>query len=91
MSPTYAQDAETGEYVLDEYGEPIVYEPRLTQEEADKLLALIESTDRLAEPDENILAIVREEAAPYFAGQKTAEEAAALIQSRASLYVSEQR
>ncbi len=91
MTPMYAVDPETGDNLLDENGELILQLEPVTQAEADQLLALIEDTDRLAEPDENILAIVREEAASYFAGQKTAEEAAALIQSRASLYVSEQR
>ena len=40
--------------------------------------------------DERLLNLIREEAEAYFAGRKTAEEAAAAVQKRASLYVSEQ-
>ena len=41
--------------------------------------------------DEALLQIVQEEAAPFFAGQKSARDVAGIIQSRAQLYVNETR
>ena len=41
--------------------------------------------------DDSMKAIITEGAAPFFAGQRSAEEAAKLIQSKAVLYVNEQR
>ncbi len=104
MTPEYQIDYETGEYVLDENGEKIevskggwgwgdlmieIY--AITQEEADQIMALIESADRTSTTDESIQNIVMEEAAAYFAGQKTAQDVAGLIQSRVNIYVNEQR
>ena len=50
---------------------------------------LIESTTRLESTDEALLEIVNAEALPFFYGEKTAEEAARIIQNRASLYLAE--
>ena len=47
-------------------------------------------TEKLARYDEQIFAVIRSEAEAYFAGQKTAEEAAGQIQSRLSIYLAEQ-
>ena len=47
---------------------------------------------RSAAPDmrsEEVLNIIMEEAEPYLAGEKTAEEAAQVIQNRMQLYMSE--
>ncbi len=63
----------------------------MTQEQADKLLAVVESTTRSVDMNASVAAIVREGAAAFFAGQKSAEETAHLIQSRVNLYVNEQR
>ena len=52
---------------------------------------LILTTTKVADYDQAILDIVTEQAAPYFAGQKTAEEVAKLVQSKANIYVNEQR
>ncbi|MCM1149533.1 MAG: extracellular solute-binding protein [Butyricicoccus sp.] len=103
MTPEYEKD-ENGNYVLDENGNKIevsqggwswgsitIEYRAITQEEADRILELINTTTKSRTSDESILEIVREEAAPFFAGQKTAEEAAKLIQNKASLYVNEQR
>ena len=43
----------------------------------------------LSKESEEIYSIISEEAAPYFAGQKSAEEVAKIIQSRIQIYVSE--
>ena len=50
---------------------------------------LIESTTRLESADEALLEIVNAESLPFFYGEKTAEEAAKIIQNRASLYLAE--
>ena len=39
----------------------------------------------------SIMDIVTEQAAAYFSGQKSAEEVAKLIQSKANIYINEQR
>lgn len=62
----------------------------ITQADAEKLRQLVYGTERLAHTDEALLSIIKTEAANYYAGYKTLDEAAALIQSRASLYMSEQ-
>ena len=41
--------------------------------------------------DEDVMEIIREEASYYFEGQRSAAEAADLIQRRVSIYVSENR
>ena len=63
----------------------------MTQEQADKLMELIESTDKVANYDSAIYDIVTEQAAGFFAGQKSAEEVAKLVQSKANIFVNEQR
>lgn len=104
MTPEYEKDAD-GNYVLDENGEKIeisrggmgmsdgsVYQIyALTQEQADKLLDVINGTDKVYDQNDAIYGIVSEQAAAYFAGQKSAEEVARLVQSKANIYVNEQR
>ena len=63
----------------------------MTQEEADEYMDIIANTTAtVANADEQLMAIISEEAEAFFNGQRTAEDAAAMIQSRASIYVSEQ-
>lgn len=62
-----------------------------TQEEIDKYLDLIERVDSTYRYDEKLMAIITEETAPFFAGQRSAAETASIIQSRAKIYVNEQR
>ena len=104
MTITYQTDSD-GNYILDENGEKVV-EPKatgwindettydidvLTQEQADQLMALYNSTNLISESDESILEIINEETAGYFAGQKTLDDTVRLIQNRVSLYVAEQK
>lgn len=63
----------------------------LTQEQADKIMDLIDRTDRIYTYDESLYNIISDSVAPYFAGQKTLDDTVNLIQSRVSLYVNEQR
>ena len=60
-------------------------------EEDSAVLALIDSTTSFVDYDQNVLDIISDEAAGYFAGSKTVEEASKLIQSRVSLYIQEQK
>ncbi len=61
----------------------------LTQEEVDCVKDIVLSAHKAAPVGEKIATIISEEASAYFAGQKTAEEVAKIIQSRASICVSE--
>lgn len=63
----------------------------LTQEDIDQIYAIIDGTTGLYTYDEEIMDIVAEEAAAYFAGDKEVAATAAMIQSRVNLYVQEQR
>ncbi len=104
MTPQYRTDAE-GNYLLDEEGNKIeedmggigfgdgqiVYFYALTQEQADKLLEVIESTTKVEDYNTSIFDIVSEQSAAFFAGQKSAEEVAKLVQSKANIFVNEQR
>ena len=63
----------------------------MTQSEAQQLWELLNQVEHTTFCDEKILEIVREEFAAVDAGDRSAAEAAALVQSRVSLYVSEQK
>jgi ABC-type glycerol-3-phosphate transport system substrate-binding protein len=97
MTPVYSEDPTTGEkteqpkttwgwdrdLTVDIYA--------LTQEEADQILDLINSTNKVYSYDQQMFDIIKESAAAFFAGQQSAEEVAQIIQSRCSLYVNEQK
>jgi len=63
----------------------------LTDEQAKTIDDLVNTTTKYANYNDSIYQIVLEQAAAYFAGQKSAEEVARLIQSKANIYVNEQR
>ncbi|MBQ6734658.1 MAG: extracellular solute-binding protein [Lachnospiraceae bacterium] len=86
-------DALTGETVyFDETyyvgGEEITIPP-LTKEEADMLMDFLEGVDVAYSYNETIMNIVQEEVKPFFAGQKSAQECARILQSRLQLYMDE--
>lgn len=104
MTLKYQTDSE-GNYVLDENGQKIV-EPKasywfeddrtynidvFTQEQIDQVMDLYNKTNLVMTYDQNILDIVKEETAGYFAGQKSLDDTVRLIQNRVSLYVAEQK
>lgn len=63
---------------------------KMTRADADKLLDFLSAIENLNEYDSAIMDIIKSECQAMFAGDKTPEETAKLIQSRASLYVAEQ-
>ena len=105
MTIQYQEDAE-GNAILDDEGNKIPI-PRygrwneetgeteevyaIDPEQIDQLRELIASTDRKANYDSDIFEIVSQEAAAFFQGQKSAEDVAKLIQSKANIFVNEQR
>lgn len=63
----------------------------LTDEEADKLFEYISSVNMAYYYDNSLNNIITEEAASFFAGQKSVEDVTKIIQSRAELYLNESR
>lgn len=104
MTPSYEKDAD-GNYKLDADGNKIPIPMisygtengvidfyALTQEQADKLYnAVISATSLYTYETDSIFDIVVEQSQAFFAGQKTAEDVAKLVQSKANIYVNEQR
>ena len=81
-----------GSYETMENGETVykdVY--ALTQEEIDQILGVISNTHSVYDYDQEILDIITDEVAAYFAGDKDVQTTASMIQSRVNLYVQEQR
>lgn len=56
-----------------------------------KMTDIINNCDRIDANDDKLLNIIIEEAEAYFAGQKTAEDVAKIVQSRVTMYVNENR
>ena len=103
MEVEYEKDA-NGNYLLDENGERIpvsrgsVYDGMetyniyaTTPRQAQMLRDVIASATKMMDYDTSIINIVKEEAAAYFAGQKTAQEVCKLIQSKVNIYINEQK
>lgn len=96
-TPRYITDPETGEQVEESQGSWWIEDGveiqmyALKQDEVQQILDLINTTDRIYSYDNSMYEIVTEQCSAFFAGAKTAEETAKLVQSRVSLYVNEQR
>lgn len=101
MKAEYVLD-ENGEPLLDEKGEKILmnsssygwgdFEIEIkpsTQEQIDMVKEIIASAKPSVSSDEMIMKVISEEAAPYFAGQKSIDEVVDVIQSRVQIYISE--
>ena len=100
----YERDA-NGNILLDENGEKkrvvigMMYDGAnyseiysgITPERAETIKTLAQSTTKLLNYDQSIVEIVTSEAQAYFAGQKSVDEVARLVQSKANIYVNEQR
>lgn len=88
----YYIDEDGNKQEYDDYfyvnGMEIPVEP-MTPEETAVFMDYLKSLNKLCIYDETLYNIIVEETAGYFEGQKTAEEVASIIQSRAKIYVSE--
>ncbi|MCM1044522.1 MAG: extracellular solute-binding protein [Candidatus Gastranaerophilales bacterium] len=94
---------ENGDPYLDEDGNPIEIGVgggmsyggwefsyhRVTEEEIELVKALMNEAKPVVSVDDTIINIITEEAAPYFAGQKSVDDVANVIQSRVKVYVDE--
>ena len=70
---------------------PEIVEARetVTQEQVDDFKTLIDGATPGGAYDTDIQEIIQDEAGAYFAGDKTADEVAKLIQNRVSIYLGE--
>ena len=96
MKQEYTTDAEGNRVPVSHgsmsYGNGEVIEfYAITQEEADQFLAMIDSVTKCASLDNSLADIITEEAEYFFAGEKTVDQTADIIQSRMSIYINEQR
>jgi hypothetical protein len=71
-------------------GEEIEY-PNNTDADNQRIYDLFAKMDTVVRSDESLNKIIEEETSAFFAGSKTAEECAKLIQDRASTYIAESR
>lgn len=78
----------SGSVEMGENGEVNVY--AMSQEQADQILGLINATTAVYGYDQSIMDIIVDESAAYFAGEKSLDDTANMIQSRVNLYVAEQ-
>ena len=61
----------------------------LNQKDVDYITDFVCSLDNIYSPNQNVMAIILEEASAFFSGQKSAKEVADIIQSRLAIYVNE--
>lgn len=69
----------------------VVYELAPSETQMERFWTLYNSIDQMSSTDSALLEIILEQAEEYFAGDKSLDETADLIQRRASLYVNENR
>ena len=63
----------------------------MTEQEEQTIRSLISGITVFSRYDRSLSDIIDEEIQPFFEGQKSAEDTAKMIQSRATIYVNEQR
>jgi hypothetical protein len=83
-----------GDVVYDSIGipNPMPQEGRkISEEDVKYIKSFLQSVDVLMSYEQGVMDIINEEAKMYYAGSKTAEETAKIIQSRVQIYVSEGR
>lgn len=95
MQPnTYVDEVTGEEEVEDNYfwiGDEEIILALPTKEECQYVIDCIKNIDCRRRSYDDITAIIEEDAAAYFDGQKTAEQVAETIQSRVKIFVSEKR
>lgn len=62
---------------------------KTTKEDLEKIRILIESADSVVRTDKEVNKIIEEEAGAYFSGKKSAKDVCSIIQSRVTVYVTE--
>lgn len=88
----YDENNNKVEYDMTYYiGDTEVIIPPMTEEEIQEFEEFLFSLNQSAVYNEELMNIINEEAAAYYAGQKSAEEVAKVIQSRVRIYVNENR
>jgi len=60
-----------------------------TQQDIDQIMELIDSVSGTFNHDQDLMDIITEGAADFFSGRRTAQDAARVIQSRASIFIAE--
>jgi ABC-type glycerol-3-phosphate transport system substrate-binding protein len=93
LNDPYYTDYSTGERVYKKHvtsvnGE-LLFLPNNSPEQNAKVIELVNSVTRVNRNDRNLMRIIREDADAYFKGQKSAGDAAAMIQNRVSTYLAE--
>ena len=92
MEPLYYTD-ENGnrveDHVVMNIGGENIELPRISDTEVDQLYAYLKTLNTEAYYDSSIENIIVEEAAAFFAGQKSAKDVAGVIQSRVQIYINE--
>lgn len=68
----------------------LIYTPT-TQAQYDQIMELYNAISTVYTEDSALWEIISEQVQPYFAGDKSVDEAARLIQSRTELYVNERK
>ena len=63
----------------------------MTEQEKEVVLDLLKNTTTFMRYDSSLSDIINEEIQPFFKGEKSAADAAKMIQSRATIYVNEQK
>ena len=80
--------AEENEWIQQEIANGGVF-GHMSEEDEAEFRAILENISLVADSDEQIMDLIREDASAYFAGAKTLEETVNVIQSRVSIYVAE--
>jgi len=93
----------TPQYYIDDDGNEVEYSTSswgwdgitieifaMKQEEADQIMELLDSVTGISSQDERLMTIITEGVTDFFAGRRSAQDAARIIQSRASIFISEQ-
>ena len=69
----------------------VLYQLAPNEAQMERFWALYNATSCVQDTESDVLLIVTEQARPYFAGDKSLDETADLIQRRVNLYVNENR
>ncbi|MCL2227625.1 MAG: extracellular solute-binding protein [Oscillospiraceae bacterium] len=94
MTPEFFTDADGNEVEVSRMsfgmGDLIISVYAMSQDEADQLLSLIGAVSGSATHNEGLMNIISEGTEDFFSGRRTAQDAARIIQSRASILIAEQ-